>query len=309
MINPAAAGNGEQFRAGMNYRNQWSGVAEPFNTVAASFDTRLSGKGKRKKNNGLGLGILFLRDRAGDPELTTFQVEAQVAYQVQLTGNSTFSGGLSTSFDQRSVNPADGRWASQFNGVFYDPGIASGESFAGDSESHLDLGAGVTYEMIKKPSGRSKKLPLIVRAGLSGYHLGRVGLTDSQFISQDIGVRITGYGNIHIGLNQMMAIVPAVFGHYQNGSSKIIAGAYFKQMLVTGSSFINEINESSLMVGAFYEPTRAIIVKGLIQFGKYTIGLAYDIDTSDVSDFGSSARAFELNLVYQWSSQKNNPRR
>jgi type IX secretion system PorP/SprF family membrane protein len=302
LINPAAVGTGSQYRAGLNYRNQWSGVAEPFNTISASFDTRLTKDKSRRKNrnNGLGVGIVFLRDRAGDPELTTILVEGQVAYRVQLTNNSTLSGGLSAAFDQRNVNPADGKWASQFNGVFYDPGIASGETFAADSESHLDVGAGVVYEMVKKPTGRSKKLDFKLQAGLSGYHLGRISVSESQLITQDIGVRLTGFANAQIGLNQMMAIVPALFGHYQNGSSKIVAGAYFKQMLVTGTSFINEINESALMVGAFYEPNRAIIIKGLIEFGKYTIGLAYDIDTSDVSDFGSSARAFELNLVYQW---------
>jgi len=301
LINPAAVGNGNDFRAGLNYRNQWGAVARPFNTIAASFDTRLTKKkGRSKSKDGLAVGINFLRDKAGDPELTTILAEAQVAYRVQLTANSTLAGGLSTAFDQRSVNPADGKWASQFNGVFYDPSIGSGESFAGDSESHLDLGAGVTYEMIQKPTGRSKKQAFILKAGLSAYHLGRISLSDSQLLTQDIGVRMTGFITTQLGINEMMAVVPAAFGHYQNGSSKIVAGTYFKQVLVTGTSFINEINESALMVGAFYEPGRAIIVKGLIEWGKYTLGLAYDIDISDVADYGSSARAFELNLVYQW---------
>ncbi len=301
LVNPAAVGNGNDFRAGLNYRNQWGGVAQPFNTIAASFDTRLTKSGRSKTKNGLAVGINFLRDKAGDPELTTFMAEALVAYRVQLTANSTLAGGISTAFDQRSVNPADGKWASQFNGVYYDPSIGSGESFAGDSESHLDLGAGVVYEMCKKATGRSKKQEFTVSAGISAYHLGRISLSDSQLLTQDIGVRFTGFVNTQIGINEMMAVVPAAFGHYQNGSSKIVAGAYFKQVLVTGTSFINEINESALMVGAFYEPDRAIIVKGLIEWGKYTLGLAYDIDISDVSDYGSSARAFELNLVYQWN--------
>ncbi|MGB6037246.1 MAG: type IX secretion system membrane protein PorP/SprF, partial [Cryomorphaceae bacterium] len=41
LINPASVGNGNDFRAGLNYRNQWGAVARPFNTIAASFDTRL----------------------------------------------------------------------------------------------------------------------------------------------------------------------------------------------------------------------------------------------------------------------------
>ncbi|MFT4847372.1 MAG: type IX secretion system PorP/SprF family membrane protein [Cryomorphaceae bacterium] len=304
LINPAAAGNGNDFRGGLNYRNQWGAVAQPFNSVAASFDTRLTRNQRSKKKNGLGVGLNFLRDKAGDPELTTVLVEAQVAYRVQLTANSTLSGGLSTAFDQRSVNPSEGKWASQFNGVFYDPSIVSGESFAGDSESHLDLGAGMIYEMQKKPVGRNKKLPFLLQAGLSAYHLGRVSLSDSQLLTQEIGVRVTGFAHAQIGLNEMMAVVPAVFGHYQNGSSKVVAGAYFKQVLVSGNTFIKEINQSSMMIGAFYEPSRAVIIKGLVEWGNYTIGLAYDIDISDVADYGSSARAFELNLIYQWNRKK-----
>lgn len=304
LINPAAVGNGNDFRAGLNYRNQWGSVAKPFHTIAASFDTRLTKNRRSKKKNGLGVGLNVLRDKAGDPELTTLLVEAQVAYRVQLTANSTLSGGLSTAFDQRSVNPADGKWGSQFNGVFYDPNIGSGESFAGDSESHLDLGAGLIYEMEKKPIGRSKKQPFIFRGGLSAYHLGRVSLSDSQLLTQDIGIRVSAFANTQIGINKMMAVVPAVFGHYQNGSSKIVAGAYFKQVLVTGTSFVQEITQSSMMVGAFYEPSRAIIIKGMVVWGKYTLGAAYDIDISDVADYGSSARAFEFSLGYEWGRKK-----
>ena len=162
----------------------------------------------------------------------------------------------------------------------------------------------MVYEMRKKPEGRSKKLPILFQAGLSAYHLGRISLSDSQLLTQEIGVRVSGFAHSQIGLNEMMGIVPAVFGHYQNGASKVLAGAYFKQVLVSGNTFIKEINQSSMMIGAFYEPSRAVIVKGLVEWGNYTIGLAYDIDISPVADFGSSARAFELNLVYQWDKKR-----
>ncbi len=303
LINPAAVGNGEPYRAGVNYRNQWSGVASPFTTISASFDTRLKGKNS-KSNKGLALGINFLNDQAGDPELRTTLVEGQVAYRVQLTRNSTLSGGLSTTFDQRNVNPSDGKWASQFNGVFHDPTISSGESFLADSENHLSLGAGMVYEMVMKPQGRSKKLETTLQAGLSTFNLGRFTLSDSQFITQDIGARVSGFAVSQIGLNEMQAIVPAIFGHYQNGASKVVAGAYFKQFLVKGTTFIQDINQSSMMIGAFYEPNRAIIIKGLVEWGNYTFGLAYDIDTSEVSEFGSSSRAFEFTLVYQWQGKR-----
>lgn len=301
LINPAALGNGADFRAGLNYRNQYSSVAKPFNTIAASFDMRLSKNDRRNKSKkGLAVGLNLLRDKAGDPELTTLMGEAMVAYRVQLTNESTLSGGLSVAFDQRSVNPADGKWASQFNGVFYDPSLGSGESFAGDAESHLDVGAGIIYELRREPRGRKKKQDLVLRAGLSAYHLGRVALSDSQLLTQDIGVRVTGFANAELAIGEMNGVVPAVFGHYQNGASKIMAGAYFKQILVTGESFIRDIKESALYVGLFYEPSRAIIAKGFVEFGAYTLGLAYDIDISEVAEFGSSSRAFELNLIYQW---------
>jgi len=306
LVNPSTAGNGRSFRAGINYRNQWRSVSEPFNTIAASFDTNLapSNRGRDADKKGLGLGLNLVRDKTGDPELTTLIAETLISYRVQLTKESTLAGGLSVAYDQRSVNPADGKWASQFNGVFYDPGLASGESFAGDSESHLDFGAGISYELVRPPRGRKKKQPLVVRGGISAFHLGRIALTDSQLLTQDIGIRLSGYFNSELGISEMNAIVPTVFAHYQGGASKIIAGAYFKQVLVTGSSFISDIKESALYAGLFYEPNRAVIVKGFVEYGAYTIGLAYDIDLSEVEEFGSSSRAFELNLMYQWNRKR-----
>ncbi len=82
--NPAMAGTAscpERAGAGgrmvLNYRNQWPSLPGTFRTFAASFDQHMDGI------NG-GIGLLAMRDIAGDGLLTTTSVSGVYAYQANL---------------------------------------------------------------------------------------------------------------------------------------------------------------------------------------------------------------------------------
>ena len=51
-LNPALAGANYDLQVNANYRSQWNSVAEPFQTVAVSADTRLNfSKNRRRKKD------------------------------------------------------------------------------------------------------------------------------------------------------------------------------------------------------------------------------------------------------------------
>jgi type IX secretion system PorP/SprF family membrane protein len=87
--NPAMAGtavcdgNGKQAggRMVLNYRNQWPSLPGTFRTFAASFDQHVDGI------NG-GVGLIAMRDIAGDGLLTTTSVSGIYSYQALFGGHS-----------------------------------------------------------------------------------------------------------------------------------------------------------------------------------------------------------------------------
>src|ERR1700749_783793 len=68
-LNPALTGNYQcDWRAGLNYRTQWSSIPAPYNTYAAFFDIPII-KGIGGTDN-LALGLNLFNDVSGDGNLS-----------------------------------------------------------------------------------------------------------------------------------------------------------------------------------------------------------------------------------------------
>lgn len=300
-INPASVGSQGPMRASLAYRTQWTSIASPFKSMAASMEFKPQ---KRNQKSGFGYGLNVCSQDFGEPSFKTLNLEGIVNYRLTLTETSKLAVGLSTAFDQRSFNTEGGEWGSQFNGFFYDPGIPSGESFPADSESSLEIGAGAEYTIDFQPESRRRKSGSRITIGTSVKHAGRMSLSESQYLSTDLISRYDLYALAEFPIGKMSAIAPAFFSHFQGGSTRILPGAFYKQVLVTGSSFIYDVKESALYVGAFYEVSRALIAQAYLEWGQYQLGLAYEFDLSDYKEYSSGRRAFELNFAYSWNRNK-----
>src|ERR1043165_5349552 len=78
--NPALTGifSGD-YKAGVNYRTQWSSVSVPFQTVLASAETRL-GLSSGEANDYLSFGLTTTYDKAGSISFNSFSVMPVIAY-------------------------------------------------------------------------------------------------------------------------------------------------------------------------------------------------------------------------------------
>ncbi len=307
-LNPATVGLAADYRASAHYKSSWASIAAPYRTVAASFDMRLTGQpvGATPRQDqvfkGLGVGLTFLNDRTGDPELKTNIATAHVAYTVKINKSSGFGGGLSIGFDQRSVDPAGGRWGSQFNGHAYDPGLPSGEAFGGEAESHLELGGGVAYTYLSTPA-RGETLPTVLHLGLAGQHLGRVSVSKAEFITKDMPARFSLIAESELPISKSSALAPAAYGQIQGGEMNIMVGSSFKQLLVYGDTFIRSITQSSMSAGVYYRVNQAVIVQGQLVYGNFRVGISYDMDISDLKTYSERKGGFELSLG--WRNMKS----
>ena len=107
MVNPAFAGSVDyKFRFIMNYRSQWKSVANPYKTIAASYDMNLSkvtpGKGF------LGAGISFYSDKAGDSQMGLTRADLSLSYKAILNTQNIFIAGIQGGYAQQP-NKGTGR--------------------------------------------------------------------------------------------------------------------------------------------------------------------------------------------------------
>ena len=305
-INPASAGEFDLYRAQLNYRSQWKSVGTPFTTMSGSFDMILLGgaAGKTNSKGRLGAGLNFLTDKSGPDGQKMFVVNGATAYHVQLTSSSTLGGGLNIGFDQRSLGTADGKWASQFNGVQYDPGLSSGESFNGDTESNLDLGAGIIYHASKKSKKRGWNLDRKISLGAAAYHLGRINLSESQYLSTELKPRYSLFATAQLPFGKRIAALPQFYYQQQNGSVAAFYGCSVKYLVITGASFIGDIEPMSVQAGVFIRNKDALTINTGMDWSKYSLFLAYDFSMGNLKAYNSGRGGYELGLRWRMQERK-----
>lgn len=298
LVNPAQVGEVGRYRAHFNYSSQWKSLGAAFQTLAGSFDMHIGKSMNQQLRNasGLGAGIVFMTDKAGATGVKLTSVNAQVAYRVKVSSSSSLGGGLNVGFAQRSFNPSDSKWGTQFNGVAYDPTLPSLETGLSDSDAHLDLGAGVVFRFARSAKKRKRKIGPEMEIGAAAYHLGRIKLSQSETLSEELKARFTGFIDLQLPIGAKIAICPAFYGNSQNSGFTYLAGANIKYLLIADDTFIGEEKALSLEAGGFLRNSNSFLIDALVNWGAYSIGLAYRFDYSGLKPYSSGRGGFELNL-------------
>ena len=104
---PSFAGATEQNRFIINYRNQWPAV-NGFVTYSASYDHYFS-------NFNSGLGILVMRDMAGDGKFGPLNLSVHYSYDFSVTEDVHIRPGLSLGYLQWSIDYSKFRFSSQID--------------------------------------------------------------------------------------------------------------------------------------------------------------------------------------------------
>ena len=89
LLNPALTGGSSgNYRIVTAYKNQWSTIATPFQTIYASYDMRLLHE--NAGDNHLGLGLSFYRDKAGKTNMGLSQLNLSLAYEIKMRDEHFF---------------------------------------------------------------------------------------------------------------------------------------------------------------------------------------------------------------------------
>lgn len=275
-LNPALTGvvDGD-YRASVNFKQQWGSLNSSFLTGGASFDMA------PKKN--FAFGATVLNQRAGELDFNYLTALVSGSYRLRFgtAGLQIISFGLQAGIINRSFDFSQGRFGNQFNPITgYDGGMVSGETFQSQSSLVPDVNAGIMYFDGDPNKGVN------VFLGASAAHLtrpvDRFSGTDSK-----IPVRFTAHGGARLRASDLLDIVPNALVMYQGNTNEISVGAYAQ---------LNVNQSSNILFGGNYRMKDAAIAFVGLQLKNMVFGLSYDVNTSSFNRASNSNGGLELSI-------------
>lgn len=299
--NPSFAGKfGGDYRGITNYRSQWrSATSKPFQTFGASFDMHLNQDGR--KDNFFGLGLSVYTDKAGASSMQTTLVDLVISYHIKIDRQSYISAGLQAGLNQRSFDPSDLEFDSQFDGTGHNPALNSGEIFLNTSVMKPSVAAGISYSwadnqthhVVNNNGFNGKKLNI-------GFSVQHFNTPTYLFVSEDkLGMRYIGSINSSFGIdNTNLAIQPSGFISVQKKAIDAVIGSMFRYTLREQSKFTGMIKGAAISVGGHYRVSDAFISNFLLEIGSIAVGFSYDFNVSSLTPISRSRGGFELSIRY-----------
>lgn len=293
--NPALTGifSGD-YKAGVNYRTQWSNISVPFQTVMASAETRISVNGV---GDYLSFGVAATYDKAGTINFNSMRVYPAINYNKALEDNrnSYLSVGFAGGYIQRSIDVSKATFSTQYTGNAYDPLAASGENLNNTVIQNYDVGAGISLNSSVGPANNANYY-----LGLAAYHITKpkqsfvydeLTRLSTKLVSS-IGVK----GNFTDQYALTMHLNYVIQGQYR----ELIAGGLFSWR--TRPEFSTEF---AIYGGMFIRYRDAIIPTVKLDYKFYSITLSYDINTSSLRPASNGLGGFEMSLFVRGSYKKS----
>lgn len=284
-LNPALAGSAHCPRVTLNYRNQWPALNNAFVTYAASYDQNIDALSG-------GIGVILLRDKAGEGTVNTTNASFMYAYQATISRKASIRAALKVTYVQKSLD-----WTKLSFGDMIDPRYGfvyqTLEQQPSDlTRSFVDFGAGIAAYSD------------LVYGGVAVDHLTQ---PDEAFIvsgSSELPMKITahfgamipiGYYSPRMNKDEGTFISPNIIYQQQGGFNQLNLGAYF-----TKSSFVGGL----WYRGNIGSGSDAVIFLVGVSKGMVKIGYSYDMTISQLSNASGGAHEVSLGIQFQCKPKK-----
>ena len=287
--NPALVGifTGD-YRAGVNYRNQWSSLATPFVTTMVTGEYVF--KPSKESSNFIAVGLTATYDKAGQISFNSLQLLPSVNFikAIDDKHHSFLSAGFGVGYIQRSFDPAKMTFNNQYNNGAYDPAV-SGETFPVNKVEQLDLSAGISFN---SSMGSANQVNYYL--GGAVYHLTQP--EESYFGNNSLiklPARFTGQTGIDFRATSNVNITLHLNYTNQYPYQEWIGGGLVRWSHREPN---NRMRNFSLAAGAFYRGRDAIIPTFKFEHNDYYIVMSYDVTTSTLGLANNRAGGLELSL-------------
>ena len=286
--NPALTGVFEDdYKLGVYYRNQWSSITNPYNTMLFSAETHFSIS--ERSDDFVSFGMLGYEDKAGsvDQKIVAFYPAVNYNKSINPNHNTYLSVGFTGGYIQYSFDPTKATFNNQYLNGSYNPSNPSLENIPNAKFALLDVGAGVNYNT---SSGENNNVSYII--GLSGYHFSQPVLSyyKNPKITENIrwngNAAVTGMMTDYVSI--MMQMNYAMQGTYQE---VMLGGLVNYAAISSGPSTIFAIS-----AGLFYRYGDAIIPVLKVKYQNMAVGISYDVNLSSLKEASNFQGGTEVTL-------------
>ena len=298
LLNPAntALLPDNDFRGGLQYRNQGTTIPIPYNTFSAFSDF---GIGRAKwENSWLGMGVAFWRDVAGNGNLALTKIQGSIAYHVLTSETSSFSAGLSIAHNQRSFDISKLTFDVQWDEFAFDRSAPNLEGSPNQKTSFTDIGAGINFAIYNNDN-------LYVKTSLGLMNMNRPVET---FYGQSnrIGMRPNASIDVIYKASARIIINPAVYYARQKKASQLIIGSLFN---FNTSSDGTSLTSNEVILGTFYRNNDALVAVAGYKFKNHRFMVNYDHTISKLNTANGGLGAFEFSYIIQGNYRKDDANR
>ena len=293
LINPALTGlfNGDQ-RAFVHYRNQWKEFA-PFKTYSLSVDAGLMKKKMKKKY--IGAGLYIFQDIVGNSNMKTTQVHLSISSIIEINKEQAISAGLRGGFGQNTMDEDNLQWGTNYTSMGYMEG-PSGEEGRFENFGFGDFSAGLTWNYGSSETNISKNNHFGAKAGIALFHINAPSQGEFE---EKLKREFITHGSAYIGLGGTpLALLPSVIFILQGDLKQLHAGSMLRYMIREESRYTGFLKETSASIGVFYRAGDAIIPAFRMEYGNYSIGISYDINTSPLKEASNGKGGMEISLRF-----------
>ena len=284
---PSYAGAIDASRVVVNYRNQWP-QAGTFNTMAASYDQHFE---KIKS----GLGVMALRDEAGDGNLALTVVDFCYSWYTKVSRDWTVRPGIGLKYNKRSIDFEKLIYGTMIN----DRGEiiqGAGEEQPLPSKPYLDMQVSCIGYSAKYWGGLSVDHLLRPKASLYNNDTYREDIKVSAFGGAKIFVGATPTARGRRSMDDLQSVSFTALYEYSKLSDQLSLGAYWNKNPFTLGVWVR--GSPIAVLDESYGNLDAIIL--LLGYKIFDLHVGYSYDFSIGELLSTTGGAHELSVMYEF---------
>ena len=283
-------------RASAYYKDQWSAIGAQYQTYGASFDTRFETRG----NTAFGVGVDLYRDQAGDLQFGTTNAQLTFATILAMDRHNKMSIGVKGGMVQKGFDLNAAQWNSQYQNGSYNAALGSGESFGSTSEMVGDLSVGFAYSYSTSERYMTANDEFNFVFGASLNHILKPKFEWIAVDPDALYRNLVVHAEAQIGVpNSKWTLIPAIITQFQGPSQEILFGSQYRLKLKDASRVTGFVKGAYLNFGTFYRWGDAFIPSITYEFDHYSIGVSYDVNTSQLRTASNGNGGFEISIKFR----------
>lgn len=297
--NPALAGTFDgHYRVQAIYRNQWAAVSpQPFQTIAAGVEYKLKGycyNDDDRQTSWVG-GLQLLKDVAGASNFTRNEAALNITGKIYVNDNLKISTGFFGGFVSGGFNSYKLSWSDQYVNDQYSPNNPTAQPFGDKGKNYFDLGAGVAL------SNGNSDAAVQWYAGLAAYHINKPVIAYGADYNMPVRWSVNGALSAVAGGNDNVLLLTAD-AIVQKTQREYLFGVHYKINGFGWDNFESGNRQGfSITPGIIYRAQDAVILAVKLEWGQFTFGLSYDLNTvaSSIAKASGGYGAYEGLIKYR----------